>query len=77
VVGKTSEAQAELTVIRDNLNAQLAQLFDSLRSNFTQWDSSGAQPERLRALKNMLAEIAYLRTLLRDVEKGSEGLWNA
>jgi len=77
VDGKTSEAQAELVAIRDNLNAQLAQLLDSLRANFTQWDSGGAQPERLRALKNLLAEIAYLRTLLRDVEKGSEALWNA
>src|SRR5215470_4579069 len=44
VAGKTSEAQAELVAIRDNLNAQLAQLFDSLRSNFTQWNNGGVQP---------------------------------
>lgn len=74
---KASEAQAELVMIRDDLNAQLAQLLDSLRANFAQWNSGGAQPELLRSLKNMLAEIAYLRTLLRDVEKGSEAAWNA
>jgi hypothetical protein len=77
MAGKTSEARTELAVIRDDLNAQLAQLLGSLRANFAQWDSNSTQPELLRALKNMLAEIAYLRTLLRDVEKGSEALWNA
>ena len=76
MAGKTSEAQAELAVIRDDLKAQLTQLLDSLRANFVQWDNRRAQPELLRALKNMLAEIAYLRTLLRDVEKGSEVSWN-
>jgi molecular chaperone HscB len=75
--GKTSEAHAELAAIRDDLNAQLAQLLNGLRANFAQWRSGGAQPELLRALKNVLAEIAYLRTLLRDVEKGSDASWNA
>ncbi len=77
VKGKTNEAQAELSTIRDDLNAQIAQLLGALEANFAQWRDGGAQAELLRSLKNLLAEIAYLRTLLRDVEKGSEASWNA
>lgn len=69
--GKGAEVQAELMEIRANLEQQLARLLSDLDANFAQWDNDASQPTLLPTLKNILSEIAYLRTLLRDVEKES------
>lgn len=74
--GKADEVQAELARIREDLQAQLSQLRDELEGNFSQWNENGTQPDLLQALKSILSALAYLRTLLRDVEKESESSWN-
>ncbi|MBI3247067.1 MAG: Fe-S protein assembly co-chaperone HscB [Deltaproteobacteria bacterium] len=74
--GKADEVQAELAPIREDLQAQLSRLRNELDGNFSQWNENGTQLDRLQALKGILSALAYLRTLLRDVEKESEASWN-
>lgn len=70
--GKDTEVQSELAVIREELTQQVAQLRKDLAVNFSQWDKDASPSMLLPELKNILSEIAYLRTLLRDVERESE-----
>jgi molecular chaperone HscB len=70
--GKDTEVQAELVQIRSELEQHLSRLRNDLDVNFAQWEDLSARPTLLPALKRILSEIAYLRTLLRDVEKESE-----
>jgi molecular chaperone HscB len=70
--GKDVEVQAELVQIRSELEQHLSRLQSDLDANFAQWEDYSARPTLLPALKRILSEIAYLRTLLRDVEKESE-----
>jgi molecular chaperone HscB len=70
--GKDAEVQAELVRIRSELDQHLSRLRSDLDANFAQWEDLSARPTLLPALKRILSEIAYLRTLLRDVEKESE-----
>ncbi|MGE0680923.1 MAG: Fe-S protein assembly co-chaperone HscB [Candidatus Binatia bacterium] len=72
VVGKNAEVQAELVQVRSELEQRLSCLRSDLDANFAQWEDLSARPTLLLALKRILSEIAYLRTLLRDVEKESE-----
>lgn len=75
--GKETAVQTELEQIRADLNEQLASLRTTLAENLAQWDGDRQAPNLLRDLKNLLSEIAYLRTLLRDVEKENDTQWNA
>ena len=64
--------RAELAVTMDDLGIQLAR-------NFSRWDASpdsngDARKERVAELKAILSKIAYLRTLLRDIDRGLETL---
>ena len=70
--GKDTEVQSELAGIREELAQQVAQLRNDLDVNFSQWDKDASPSALLPKLKNILSEIAYLRTLLRDVERESE-----
>jgi molecular chaperone HscB len=70
--GKDAEMQAELMQIRSELEQHLSRLRSDLDANFAQWKELSARPTLLPTLKRILSEIAYLRTLLRDVEKESE-----
>lgn len=70
--GKGAEGQAEIEQIRSEVEEQLSRLRSDLDANFAQWEDCSARPTLLPALKRILSEIAYLRTLLRDVEKESE-----
>jgi molecular chaperone HscB len=46
---------------------------DALAMNFAKWDEGRAEPNSLIAeLKKTLSEIAYLRTLLRDIDRELE-----
>lgn len=74
--GKGATLNAELAQIRADLAEQMMQLRDELDANFTRWHMDKPQSDLLRALKNILSEIAYLRTLQRDVEKESDTQWN-
>lgn len=75
--GRATAVQAELAQIRADLESQMESLRTALTENLAQWNGDGGAPELLRNLKNLLSEIAYLRTLLRDVEKEHDASWNA
>jgi molecular chaperone HscB len=76
-MGDASVGQADLTAIRDELNDRIAGLQHALEENFVQWGPAKHDAELLQSLKRLLSEIAYLKTLSRDVEKESEPQWNA
>jgi molecular chaperone HscB len=62
-----SARRADLQAIRDGLDRELG-------DNFGRWDALGAGDESARQrlageLKNILSRIAYLRTLMRDVDR--------
>jgi len=71
-LGKDAETLTELGQIRAALEQHIAKLRGDLEANFAKWDGASSQAALLSALKALLSEIAYLRTLLRDVEKESE-----
>jgi molecular chaperone HscB len=74
--GGKPEQHSELAQIRLELDDQMAGLRNVLTNNLARWDGENSSAELLRELKNLLSEIAYLRTLQRDVEKESETPWN-
>jgi molecular chaperone HscB len=79
--GKTAAVQTELTQIRADLNDQMVHLRSTLAENLAQWkgdkdrEREGRVTTLLSDLKTLLSKIAYLRTLLRDVEKESDTQW--
>ena len=60
--------KAELTRVRDDLDDRTRDLQHRLAANFSQWGSAGSS-QLLSALKRVLSDMAYLRTLTRDVDK--------
>jgi molecular chaperone HscB len=74
--GKSEGAVAELATIRAEVQAQFERSRATLANNLTQWSDGNGTPVLLQQLKTCLSEIAYLRTLLRDVDKESETSWN-
>jgi molecular chaperone HscB len=74
---KAESCKAELAAIRTELDGQMGRLRGALGENLAQWTGEQRSPDLLPQLKRLLSEIAYLRTLSRDVEKESEALWNA
>ena len=75
--GKAESCKAELAAIRTELDGQMGRLRGALGENLAQWTGEQRSLDLLSQLKRLLSEIAYLRTLSRDVEKESEALWNA
>ncbi len=75
--GKEEVGKAVLAEIRTDLDGQMQQLRTALTANLGQWNNEQRSQELLAQLKRLLSEIAYLRTLLRDVDKESEASWNA
>jgi|SRR5581483_4280674 len=75
--GKAESSKAEIAAIRTDLDGQMQRLRTLLAENLAQWVNESRSPDLLPQLKRLLSEIAYLRTLSRDVEKESEALWNA
>lgn len=76
--GGDNEA-SELAVAVGERRAELQAAMDGMQSelerNFVQWDDSGNEknPDLLTAdLKTILSKIAYLRTLIRDVDRELE-----
>ncbi len=66
-VGSLAE---EIRAARADLEQQRSRSMARLEENFARWDTAAADEEALLAeLKETLAEISYLRTLLRDVDK--------
>ncbi len=69
----TDDAQAglksELTQVWDDLDDRMRGLQQKLATNFSKWRQADDASEFLSELKRVLSEMAYLRTLTRDVEK--------
>jgi molecular chaperone HscB len=74
------ELRIEVEKRRGELSSTMAELGGQLARNFSRWDASsnsngGNNKQVLVAdLKSILSKIAYLRTLLRDIERGLETL---
>ena len=87
--GKEADVQNALGQIKAELKEQQAQMQTALTENFIKWESrltgesedtrdgTPQNPALLADLKRILSEMAYLRTLLRDVEKENDVSWNA
>ena len=60
--------KAELTQVRADLDDRMRDLQHRLAANFSKWGSAGSA-QLLGELKRVLSDMAYLRTLTRDVEK--------
>ena len=69
----TDDAQAglksELTQVWNDLDDRMRGLQQKLAANFSKWRQADDAAEFLSELKRVLSEMAYLRTLTRDVEK--------
>ena len=66
----------ELDQIRSELDGQRHGLQQKLEANFSQWEHADGSQNLLTELKRTLSDIAYLRTLMRDVEKEYSESWN-
>jgi molecular chaperone HscB len=76
--GQQAEVDDALSQLRTQLEEQRAQSQAALTRNFSRWHDDLPETSALLAeLKSVLSEMAYLRTLLRDVEKENEVSWNA
>jgi hypothetical protein len=60
---------------RQTLQALMDEAEEELEKNFTRWDAGSADSGELKSdLKAILSQIAYLRTLIRDVDRELEPL---
>jgi molecular chaperone HscB len=67
------DLRRELRSARDELQERERALLETLQRNFARWDARAAEPPALtRELKGILSELAYVRTLIRDVERALE-----
>jgi len=66
---------AEVSKRRDALQATMDETIAALERNFNRWDQSGPGGDHqalTTELKAVLSRIAYLRTLIRDVDRALE-----
>ncbi len=72
--GANSDLRAQVMERKQSLGVSLNDTFAELENNFAKWDGAvSANPELIVQLKGTLSRIAYLRTLLRDVDRELEG----
>lgn len=58
---------------RNALQLSMDEAQEELRKNFAKWDGQSADPAKLSLnLKAILSKVAYLRTLIRDVDRELE-----
>jgi molecular chaperone HscB len=74
-----AELRSEVEKRRAEISARIDELGEQLTRNFSEWDASPHSGENdnralVTELKTILSNIAYLRTLLRDIERGLETL---
>jgi molecular chaperone HscB len=71
---KSVDAQAAVSTRRDEIEVMLASSLDELDANFAKWDASKPEDAKrlITELKTILSKIAYLRTLIRDVDRALE-----
>jgi molecular chaperone HscB len=68
-------AAAEVSKRRDELQTTMDETIAALERNFNRWDQSGPGKDHhalTTELKAVLSRIAYLRTLIRDVDRALE-----
>jgi molecular chaperone HscB len=76
--GAAAPLESVVRETRAALAAELAGQEERLRSAFAASDGNGKDPAAsLAELKRVLAELHYLRTLVRDVDKELEPTWTA
>jgi molecular chaperone HscB len=64
------QLRAQVGERREALDVSLTDTFAALEDNFAQWDSAvNPNPELIVQLKAILSRIAYLKTLVRDVDR--------
>jgi len=75
------ELQSEIEKRRVELSSSMDELDAQLARNFSRWEAStngnGGSPDNgalVTELKAILSKIAYLRTLIRDIDRGLETL---
>ncbi len=69
------ELRNEIQRRRYELGQAIEQMHAALAKNFAAWDASDGEREHLtRELKTVLSRIAYLRTLVRDVDRELENV---
>jgi molecular chaperone HscB len=67
-------ARREAEAVRRQLDARLQELRRKLEARYAEWDAGDAgAPAVLDELKRRLSDVAYLATLLEDVEDGLAG----
>ena len=67
--GALTGLKAELDQVRDDLDDRTRGLQQKLAANFSKWGQADSSNDLLSELKRVLSDMAYLRTLTRDVEK--------
>jgi molecular chaperone HscB len=74
-----TELRSEIEKRRSELAATMDDLGIQLARNFSRWDASpnsngDGRKELVAELKTILSKIAYMRTLVRDIDRGLETL---
>jgi molecular chaperone HscB len=70
---QTDGLRAQVVERREALDVSLKDTLAALEDNFAKWDSAvSAGPELIVQLKRILSRIAYLKTLVRDVDRELE-----
>jgi molecular chaperone HscB len=66
------ERAGEISARRIELQFKMDEMLADLDRNFAKWDQSGDAKSLTVELKTVLSNIAYLRTLIRDVDRALE-----
>jgi molecular chaperone HscB len=66
------ERASEISARRIELQFKMDEMLADLDRNFAKWDQSGDAKALTTELKTILSNIAYLRTLIRDVDRALE-----
>ena len=71
-----ADLKAELAQVQADLEEQIQGFQQKLAANFAKWEHPDSPQDLLSELKRVLSDMAYLRTLSRDVEKECSVSWN-
>ena len=71
-----ADLKPELEQIQADLEEQMQGFQQKLAANFAKWEQPDSPQDLLSELKRVLSDMAYLRTLSRDVEKEYSVSWN-
>jgi molecular chaperone HscB len=70
---KSDDLEAMVNAQREEVERAMNEAKENLANNFAAWDTGSGDERTLVAdLKNILSRIAYLRTLLRDIDRALE-----